>query len=387
MDRIRSSAKITIHLENSQLVMHGSPSESSGCVLRGVLEVNFQEPTKVKAIRLHFSGKSNLCVVMSSHYEASHVEQRELISHTWTFLRPQPKLHQMSVGNHFFEFELLLEGKLPETTSIGNHYDVSYQLKAVIERSKFLPNHTERRDVRIWRQISGLSFDSSPVSVAGQWANKLDYEISTPTKQYSHGDEIPVSLSVIPLSNDIKVRHLICIFKEYLVCRSTSPMSHRSSQTHTRIIHSSHDFGFGKENNGSQPDFFVSWVKELAIQVPRSPDAIQCDVRNKFVSVRHKLKFVISLQNADGHVSELRAILPIAIVCAVNDNGLPAYEEIGRTSPYNPAALTALLQGLERDQESSDEGAFEPADILETSLNGVHLPTYSSLFMTPFTAA
>ena len=60
MDRIRSAIKTKIHVESEQLVMCGHPSESSGCVLRGVLDVRVKEPTKVKGITLQFSGKMTI---------------------------------------------------------------------------------------------------------------------------------------------------------------------------------------------------------------------------------------------------------------------------------------------------------------------------------------
>lgn len=58
MERIRSNAtRLKIHVENDQLIMHGSPNESAGCVLRGVLDVHVKEPIKVKSILLRFSGR------------------------------------------------------------------------------------------------------------------------------------------------------------------------------------------------------------------------------------------------------------------------------------------------------------------------------------------
>ena len=47
---------LRIDLETDQLVMYGSKTQSSGCVLRGVVSLNLPQPTKVKAITLKFSG-------------------------------------------------------------------------------------------------------------------------------------------------------------------------------------------------------------------------------------------------------------------------------------------------------------------------------------------
>ena len=60
MGRLRSTAQAKIHVESDNLIMYDSPSESAGCVLRGVLNVSLAEPTKLKSITLHFTGKMTM---------------------------------------------------------------------------------------------------------------------------------------------------------------------------------------------------------------------------------------------------------------------------------------------------------------------------------------
>jgi hypothetical protein len=48
--------ELKISLENDHLVLHGSPSESAGCVLRGVLSLKAMEQCKFKSLRLKFKG-------------------------------------------------------------------------------------------------------------------------------------------------------------------------------------------------------------------------------------------------------------------------------------------------------------------------------------------
>lgn len=52
----KPSAKLKIHLENEQLVMYGSSTESSGCVLRGALSLRLKKPTSFKSLVLGFQG-------------------------------------------------------------------------------------------------------------------------------------------------------------------------------------------------------------------------------------------------------------------------------------------------------------------------------------------
>lgn len=84
MERIRSNTvQLKVHVENDHLIMHGSPNESAGCVLRGVLDVHVKEPIKVKSIHLRFSGRMVItwterksytcsCRLFLFFFEASH---------------------------------------------------------------------------------------------------------------------------------------------------------------------------------------------------------------------------------------------------------------------------------------------------------------------------
>lgn len=53
----KGNAKLRIHLENDHLIMYGSSTESSGCILRGALSLKLKKSTSFKSISLQFIGK------------------------------------------------------------------------------------------------------------------------------------------------------------------------------------------------------------------------------------------------------------------------------------------------------------------------------------------
>lgn len=252
-------------------------------------------------------------------------------------------MHILGAGSYTYEFEMVLPGDLPESTYVPNIYTVQYQLKATIERSTFLPNISNRKIIHVSRQLLPFAPEFlEPVSVANQWANKLDYEITLPSKIYTHGDQIPITVRITPLSDALRVRHLSCTLKEYMICRAGNHgFLNTRPRAHGRVLFSTRDDKFGRTNSNDGGNF-VEWTKVQTIPLSSSPQELQCDLQNDSIRIKHKIKFVLSLINADGHVSELRAALPITI-CAVNNTGLPAYEETWRTLPYNPASMLALL--------------------------------------------
>jgi hypothetical protein len=276
-------------------------------------------------------------------------EEKSVLNHTWTFLPKETKLHLMKAGDYTYDFELALPGNLPESTYVPNFYTVQYHLKATIERSTFMPNLNVRKVFYISRQLLPLTPEFlEPVAISNQWSNKLDYEITLPSKIYTHGDQIPITIRITPLTNSLRVRHLSCTLKEYMICRAAGPTGggilNTRPRAHGRVLFSTRDDKFGRANNATstQAENFIEWTKVQTIPLPTSVQDLQCDIQNEAIRIRHKIKFVLSLINSDGHVSELRAALPITI-CAVNNTGLPAYEEAWRSLPYDPAAFLALL--------------------------------------------
>ncbi|KAL9547079.1 hypothetical protein MBANPS3_006355 [Mucor bainieri] len=349
----KSNAKLKIHLESDQLVMYGSSTESSGCVLRGAVSLRLKKPTSFKSMILSFYGTISVSWNQWNGYERKYSDQKILINHKWAFLPLQAhnKHHQLEAGYHSYEFELVLPGTLPESTHVAKYYLVQYQLKAVAERSSFLlPNYTARQNIHLSRQKLSLSTDYlDPVTVANHWADKLDYEITLPTKVYSHGDTIPVSIQALPLAPNLQVRYISCTFKEYMTCRAINGWFNGKNKSHGRIIH----YTRRDQDQQQQQQQQSLWSTVMHIKVPESLMDIQCDAHNDSVRVRHKLKFTMSIENEDGHISELRAVLPVVIAITNSIGGLPAYEETWRTMPYDPALMMALIR---RSTESTTIG-------------------------------
>ncbi|KAI9487318.1 MAG: hypothetical protein EXX96DRAFT_552657 [Benjaminiella poitrasii] len=405
----KNNPKLKIHLENDQLIMYGTSTESSGCVLRGALSLQLNKPTKLQSLILSFHGTMSVSwsQLLGNGYERKYRDQQILINHTWTFLSATTNRRQqqqqnntnfvlLEPGNYTYDFELVLPGSLPESTHVAKYYVVQYQLKATAKRSNFLlSNYTTRQDIHLSRQklLSSLLttdyFD--PITVANQWADKLDYEISIPTKVYSPGDTIPISIRVIPLAPHLRIRHISCTFKEYMTCRAINGWFNGKNKLHGRIIqYIRKDYTQFYHQDDTNIHYLDDlWSSVLNIQVPGSLMEIQCDAHNESVRVRHKLKFTMSIENNDGHISELRAILPLVIAINNSMNGLPAYGEIRNTLPYDPALMMTLLRRSNESATMISNIAENMGDICHyplitdnTTNNGPILPSYSSIYST-----
>ncbi|KAG1051175.1 hypothetical protein G6F43_006601 [Rhizopus delemar] len=307
--------------------MHGSSTESAGCVLRGTLQLSLQDSMKIKSISMQLEGKMMVSFMEDSSPEKLFKEAKTIIQHTWVFLPPSVNLFTFKPGNYTYEFELPLPGNIPESVEVPRLYKVNYQLRGLVERSRFIPNLSISQPIHLSRQL--LLFEpefTEPVIVSNDWGNKLEYEITLPTKVYTRGDKIPVTIRITPFTDGLHVRYLTCNLKEYVVYKDQD--GRRSSKIHSRILLSTKEGTFRRPQQSN----FIEWNMVHQSTIPQNAHD---DIQHERVRIKHKLKCVVSFVDTSGQMFELRASLPI-LIYSMNNTGLPSYQEIWQTLPYQP---------------------------------------------------
>ncbi|KAI8359077.1 hypothetical protein EDC96DRAFT_514093 [Choanephora cucurbitarum] len=334
IEKLLSNLQIKLNVENDHLILHGSPTESVGCVLRGTMIIKLKEPTKIKSISLEFSGKCNTSWLEDINHLSynSSAQEHLILSHVWPFLPKQSKSYMIPAGTYSYAFELALPGNLLESTYIPGFYTVQYQLKGTIERGKLLPNISEKARVLVSRLSSHASNSDllEPSMVTNQWGDKLKFEITLPKRLYTYGDTIPVSAIVhfLDPTFHLRIESLTSYFKEHVYCCQQS-----YSRSHKRILCSFYHERFRPSRHTPG-----KWSLVQNVQLPSSPFELQCDNRNENICIRHRLKVILSVINKEGHTSKITVNLPITIT-ASTQVVLPSYDEIGLTLPYNPASV------------------------------------------------
>lgn len=240
------------------------------------------------------------------------------------------KAFTLGAGQHKWDFELLLPGDLPQSLQAEGG-QVTYRLKAMVERTAFLQNIVKKQTVLIVRCMLPSEFELiQTLEIHNTWAEKMMYDILIPSKVYARGQLIPITFHITPIATKLRVRSLTGSLKEY--CTYTA---NDCSKTDTRIIklQRAEDPFPTNQPNSSAP---VSWSKVLQLDIPpMSSQLAFCDADNEMIRIRHKLKFIICLVNADGHLSELRCSVPVIIISSISQqtelNTLPAYDQTWRT--------------------------------------------------------
>lgn len=255
----------------------------------------------------------------------------------------------------------MIPGNLPQTldSDIGC---ISYRLKATIERSTFIQNTVKKKSIRIIRCILPSEFELvQSLEIHNTWAQKMVYDISVPSKLFSFNDTIPISFKILPIASHLRIHAIMASIKEY--CTYTA---NGHTKTDTRIVRLVRlDNPFAEAVSTQSASSPPTWNRVLDLLVPSKSPIIFADADSEMIRIRHRLKFVISLVNADGHISELRCAVQVNIIesFAITEEltTLPAYDEMWRSVPYHPQ----VVETLRTRSSISGSGAGEP--VLDSS--------------------
>lgn len=351
-----------------EIYFFGQPEESAGKLLQGTVNLTLTETIKVKRLTLDFKGKMK--VQWTEGPQHTHKQERTIIQHEWILLPPlnNKRSHIIPAGQHSFDFSLSLPGNLPPTLQ-ADMGKVCYQLTANLERSGgFLLHNTiqRKKPIRVIRSVLPSEFDLvQSLEIHNTWSEKMVYDISLPSKLYAHNATIPVSFSILPIANKLRVHAIMATLKE--CCTYEANDKRKTDSRIIKVSRQENPFSAAVVNHDGTPS--APWTRVLDVQVPARSPMIFCDANSDMIRIRHKLKFVISIVNADGHWSELRATLPIVIMDSFGPtisaesaaaNTLPTYDESWRSLPYD-RQLWDTLRNNNNNSNMAAAGASSPS--------------------------
>jgi len=184
------------------------------------------------------------------------------------------------------------------------------------------------------------------MSVENIWPNKVEYSIVVPQKAIVFGSAVPLETRFTPLLKgleitDISVKlievHDIILMGMYGVPLREYKKEKEVTSWALPVSREEHwqDVIEDTEQEG--------WVVNANLDLPRKLGVCIQDVNVHGIKVRHKLKLVVSLKNPDGHISELRATLPITIFISPN---IPLDAEGNLTRPQQVSDCPGQLNNI-----------------------------------------
>ncbi|EAW06591.1 arrestin family protein [Aspergillus clavatus NRRL 1] len=304
--------------------IRGGEQEAASAQLSGKLLLCLSEPLAAKHVRLNLTGISRVCWHLpSGSASGSRKSWREKVFYekTWTFRDAgKSKTEVLAAGNYEFPFHVILEGSMPESVEGLSDTYVTYRFKAEIGR-KYAKDIVVRKPLRIIRTLESSALElSHAMSVENIWPNKIEYSISTPTKAVIFGTSLRVDFKLIPLLKGLKIGQIVSqlIESHDLTLNPEDPDSIRNTYKSTRTIVSDE---YELDDEGS-----LEIIDEEAegyqfsryLDLPKTLTRCLQDTDTRGIKIRHKLKFRVQLLNPDGHISELRATLPVSIFISPN---------------------------------------------------------------------
>ncbi|SCU78850.1 LAMI_0A06260g1_1 [Lachancea mirantina] len=354
--------------DHDVIVVKGAPHEASSVLLSGTIVLSVLEPMQIKKLNLRLYGMLRLNV-MTTYRGPKGPTQRNLkydkrfFEHVWDNIniqdyfrnlydnysssRPIPSKsnsssalsglqhkaksttslmslsggssnnsHILVQGNYEFPFSAILPGSVTESVEGLPNASVIYKLQATIERSKFATDLICKKHLRVVRTLTPDAVElSETMSVDNTWPNKVDYSISIPGKAIAIGSAAQIHVMIVPLLKGLKLGPIKVSLIEY--SSYCAPFGAPTSQE--RIVNKMKlsdplNHSASGANFEDSETFQDKWEVETLFSIPPSLSKCtqDCNILAN-IKVRHKLKFVISLINPDGHISELRASLPVQL--------------------------------------------------------------------------
>jgi hypothetical protein len=271
----------------------------------------------------------------------------------------------LPAGNYEWPFELLLPGNTSESVEGLPEASITYKLKATVARGKLAYDLHAYKRLRIIRTLesSALEFLHS-MSVENIWPNKVEYSILIPQKAVVFGSSIPLEMRFTPLLKGLELGDVTIKLVEVhdIVLQGLNGHAVKEHKKEREVTHWTVPMSRGEnwrdliDDTGQE-----GWTMSTTLDLPRKLGKCVQDVNVEGIKVRHKLKLVVALKNPDGHISELRATLPVTIFISPNmpldDEGNLVHHTPHNTTPeearemapptYGEHVLDEIFSGVE----------------------------------------
>ncbi|TRX95579.1 hypothetical protein FHL15_003537 [Xylaria flabelliformis] len=340
----RHCSLFEIRLDNDFIVLRGNDHEASGQPLKGVVVLCLRESLKVEDIHLRLTGHCRIAWLDGRHTPSGIHNQKidrttAVMTHNWKPFVGETAHHTvLAPGNYEWPFEFMLPGDTAESVEGLYQTGITYALKATVSRGKLLKNLHATKRLRIIRTLGPSALElNHAMSVENVWTNKIEYAVVIPQKAVVFGTSVPLEMRFSPLLKGLEMGNIVVKMfesQEFTVSGPGIPM--RTHKNDREVITWALEVTREKhwrdviEETGQE-----GWVVNHELPLPKKLNSCIQDCTVQGIKIRHKLKLTVALNNPDGHVSELRATLPVTIFISPN---MPLDDD-GNLVAQSPSAL------------------------------------------------
>ncbi|KAF6843059.1 arrestin [Colletotrichum musicola] len=387
-----------IRLDNDFIVFRGGEDESAGQILKGSVVLCLPTPLKIEDVHLRLTGTLRLSWDYSKTAASGVSSQKvdkttTLLNHRWApFVGAAGgKNTVLQAGNYEWPFEYTLPGNTPESVEGIPEASIVYKLKATVARGKLAYDLHATKPLRIIRTLEPAALEFlHAMSVENIWPNKVDYSIIIPQKAVVFGATVPLQMRFTPLLKGLEMGEITVKMLEIRECTLQGPTGNIFKEHRTEREVSNWKFEVDRdehwhdtiEDTGQE-----GWLVERKLNLPKKLRQCVQDLNHNGIKVRHKLKLVVALKNPDGHISELRATLPVSIFISPNmpldENGVLVDQAPGAAAVTDAAVTRIAPPGygehvLDQLYDGMDMSGFQTPGFMTPGVqSGVSSPFYA----------
>ncbi|CAL3962591.1 hypothetical protein PZA11_000292 [Diplocarpon coronariae] len=324
-----SATLFEIRLDNDIIVLRGGESEASSQMLKGVVVLCL--PTSLKLENVHLRMTGQLKVGWNDPRPTpggapNKVDKTsEIFCYRWApFVGATSGSNSrgtnLPMGNYEWPFELVIAGNMAESLEGLQDSHIQYKLKATVARGKLAYDLHTYKAVRIVRTLDPSALElAHAMTVENVWANKIEYQILIPQKAVIFGTAIDVEMKFTSLLKGLEIGKIKCQLIEVHEFSIPATQHTEKSYKNEKDINTwTYELKEEDYTEFLDPDGQDGWILREKMPLPKSLKSCVQDMDVHGIKIRHKVKFNIALNNPDGHVSELRATLPVTIFISPN---------------------------------------------------------------------
>ncbi len=183
------------------------------------------------------------------------------------------------------------------------------------------------------------------------WPNKIEYSISIPNKAVAFGSFVQVDFKLISLLKGLVIGNVSTQVKEeqeFVVDPEWGISALSNGTTKLDRVIAADLYRINPESDEQVIDEVAEGYQfSRYLELPKTLNQCLQDCNVKGIKVRHKVKFNVQLHNPDGHISELRANLPVSFYISpslpINENNdlVDQSPQAGRAAVANDLANSA----------------------------------------------
>ncbi|KAH7319761.1 arrestin domain-containing protein [Stachybotrys elegans] len=370
-----SCSLFDIRLDNDFIVFRGGEHESTAQLLKGVVVLCLPTAQKIEDVHLRLIGTLRLTDSFTSASGQKIDKPTTILEHRWApFVGQHGKSMTLAAGNYEYPFEYLLPGDTAESLEGVPEASITYRLKATVGRGKFAYDLHAYKPVRVIRTLDPAALEFvHAMSVENIWPEKIEYSIVIPRKAVCFGGKIDMEMRFTPLLKGLEIGDIKADMIE-----SRDTLLHNQAGSVLREFRQEREvaswkFQLPKEEcwqNMIEDTGQEGWVATKKLDLPKRLRQCVQDINSHGIKVRHKIRLTVALHNPDGHISELRATLPVSIFISPNVH----LDEQGNLVHQEPSASA---------QSGSEDGPVAPPGYGEHVLDQLYADVDMSGFRTP----